>query len=57
MTICDPAVSTTPSAKELLAGFANKIPRQLTDLESTMTSRLSGLCWNASSHGTSPPST
>ncbi len=29
----DSTVSTTPSAKELLAGFANKIPRQLTDLD------------------------
>ena len=29
----DSTVSTTPSAKELLAGFANKIFRQLTDLD------------------------
>ena len=36
MSVCyhgDSTVSTTPSAKELLAGFANKIFRQLTDLD------------------------
>ena len=36
MSVCyhgDSTVSTTPSAKELLAGFENKIPSQLTDLD------------------------